>query len=292
MRAPTVSVVIPTYDRLHCLGRAIDGALAQEGVETEVIVVDDASPDRADLWVKGRYRDVAVLRLAANSKVAAARNAGLALSRGRFIAFLDDDDRWEPAFLRRHLAALDARPDAVLSYCDFTSVGEDGGSPVPRASGDFGEDPVRTLLLENPIRSLSLTLIRRDALERAGAFQEHYRMCEDRDLYLRLSAEGAFVHERRALAFKTRSADSMTTDFTTWSDWAQNLLDDFFEREQAAPYRGLERPARARWDARIAIKCLRTPGQRLLGLSLAASAMRWDAAGTVRYLVERASERS
>lgn len=289
---PAVSVVIPTYDRLHCLGRAVDSVLRQRDVTAELIVVDDASPRRADQWVDARYSGVRVERLPENAGVAAARNAGAALARGRFLAFLDDDDAWEPDFLGRMTAVLEARPGAALAYCDFVSVDEQGGRAATQRSGGLGADPVRTLLLENPIRSLSLALLRREHFERAGRFRADYRMCEDRELYLRLLGQGAFVHEPSVLASKTRSDDAMTKDFARWADWAQTLLDEFFAGERGSGYRWMEGEARALWDLRLAIKCLRAPGQRLLGLSLAASALRHDAAGSARYLAARAIRRS
>lgn len=289
---PLVTVVIPTYNRRYCLGRAIDSVLKQDCGPVELIVVDDASPDGTADWVAANYPGVRLIRHPVNRRVSASRNSGLAAARARFIAFLDDDDWWDASFLRRHLDLLRSRPDAVLSYCDFVSVAEDEGSPVTRISGELGDDPVETFLMENPIRSLTLLVMSRRALAEAGGFREDYAMCEDRELYLRLLPRGAFLHAPGLLAFKTRSSNSMTIDLPVWSQWAQTLLDEFFSREDSRAYRHLERKARALWQTRLAIKGLRQTGQRLLGLRLAVSALRHDARESARYVADRVIKRS
>lgn len=289
---PLVTVVIPTYNRRYCLGRAIDNVLKQDFGPVELIIVDDASPDGTADWVAAAYPGIRLIRNPVNRRVSAARNAGLAAARGRFIAFLDDDDWWDPSFLRRHLDLLRSRPDAVLSYCDFVSVDEEEGSPVTRISGELGADPVMTFLTENPIRSLTLVVLSRLALVEVGGFREDYTMCEDREVYLRLLRRGAFLHKPEPLAYKTRSRNAMTVNLPVWAKWAQTLLDEFFSREDSGPYRHLERKARALWQTRLAIKGLRQPGQRLLGLRLAASALRIDARVAARYVADRVINRA
>jgi glycosyltransferase involved in cell wall biosynthesis len=286
-KPPLVTVVIPTYNRRHCLGRAIDSVLRQDCGPVELIVVDDASPDGSADWMATAYPHIKLIRNPANRGVSASRNAGLAAGGGQFIAFLDDDDWWDEAFLRRHLDLLASRPDAVLSHCDYTSVAPDGGSPKARNSREVGTDPVKTFLMENPIQSLTLAVMRRQALAEERGFREDYAMCEDREMYLRLLRHGAFVHEPRPLAYKTRSTDSVTLNLAHWATWAQNLLDDFFSREESRPYRHLEKQARARWKTRTALMCLRRAGSRRLGLRLAASALKLDARDAARYLVNR-----
>ncbi|RLF83553.1 glycosyl transferase, partial [Thermococci archaeon] len=97
MSRPTVSVIIPTYNRANLLKRAIASVLNQTFTDFELIVVDDASPDNTPEVVRsindGRIRYV---RLKKNSGGPVARNTGIRKARGRFIALLDDDDEWLP----------------------------------------------------------------------------------------------------------------------------------------------------------------------------------------------------
>lgn len=105
---PLISVVIPTYRSGDFVSRAIDSALAQEGVRCEVVIVDDASPDDTADLVEARYGsrpDVVLVRLPANGGPSAARNAGMREARGDWIAVLDADDAFDQGRLLRLLSA-------------------------------------------------------------------------------------------------------------------------------------------------------------------------------------------
>ena len=126
-----VSVVIPTYNRMHCVGAAIDSALAQTHAEIEVIVVDDGSTDGTEDFMHTRYAEaIRGKRLhyirQKNAGVAAARNHALRLSRGAFVAFLDSDDSWEPWKIEVQLDVLRHFPDAGLVWTDMAGVDSSG----------------------------------------------------------------------------------------------------------------------------------------------------------------------
>ena len=118
---PLVSVVIPTYNRASMVGSAIASVLRQTIDNLEVIVVDDGSTDDTENAVKGLKDDrIRYIRHAVNKRLPATRNTGIANARGRYIAFLDDDDQWGPDKLRRQLDAIQDC-DAVL--CASTVTG-------------------------------------------------------------------------------------------------------------------------------------------------------------------------
>src|SRR5574337_356453 len=128
MPRPTVSVVVPAYNAAAFLRRAIDSVLGQTAVDLELLVVDDGSTD-ATLQLLAGYGE----RLRAISQVnagpAGARNRGLALARGRYIAFLDADDWWLPEKLGRQVALLDSRPE--IGFCSTgTRVVHADGTPA------------------------------------------------------------------------------------------------------------------------------------------------------------------
>ena len=108
MQAPLVSVVVPTYNRAYCLARTIDSALGQTHPSVEVIVVDDGSVDETAEMVAARYGSDARVRLIrqANAGVSAARNTGLRVARGDYVALLDSDDVWEPWKLELQVACM------------------------------------------------------------------------------------------------------------------------------------------------------------------------------------------
>ena len=102
--SPVVSVIIPTYNRAHLIGRAIRSVLDQTYQDWELIVVDDASTDDIPGIVKG-FTDgrVKYIRHDENKGAAAARNTGIQAARGAYIAFLDSDDEWLPEKLERQV---------------------------------------------------------------------------------------------------------------------------------------------------------------------------------------------
>src|SRR5262249_10110334 len=116
---PLVSAIIPTRNRAHLLPGAIDSVLAQEGLgaqfDVEITVVDDASSDATSEVVR-RYPAVRYIRLETQRGAAAARNAGIKASTGKYVAFQDDDDLWLPEKLRVQTAAMERHPEVGVVY--------------------------------------------------------------------------------------------------------------------------------------------------------------------------------
>ncbi len=125
MNAPRVSILIPTYNRADLIGAAVDSVLAQTFQDFEIIVVDDGSTDgTAD--VLARYGErVQYLRIE-HAGPAPARNAGFRAARGEYVCILDSDDLYYPHKLALQVAHLDAHPDTVMVYTDFSAFDCDG----------------------------------------------------------------------------------------------------------------------------------------------------------------------
>src|SRR4051812_39304412 len=117
-----VSVIIPTYNRRELVCRAIDSVLAQSRPVAEIVVVDDGSTDGTIDALDARYGAKLRCVSQANAGVAAARNHGLRLAQGRFIAFLDSDDEWEEDKTRAQRQWLDDHPDFGMVLCDVMRV--------------------------------------------------------------------------------------------------------------------------------------------------------------------------
>lgn len=171
---------------------AIASVLAQRGVDCELIVVDDGSTDgtlaelerQAADWRPASFR----LIRAMHGGPAAARNRGVAIAAGEFVAFLDSDDLWMPAKLERQLAFMRANPGLRIAQCNERWLR--GGRPVNpgrrhrKRAGDLFEDSLRTCLV-----SPSATIMRTDFLRSLGGFDEALPACEDYDLWLRVLVE-------------------------------------------------------------------------------------------------------
>jgi len=184
---PTVSVIIPTYNRGWILGDAIDSVLAQDFTDFELIVVDDGSTDNTGEILDSYGRDIIVLRQD-NQGVSAARNRGIAESRAPLVAFLDSDDRWLPQKLTRQVAFFQSIPTAQICQTEETWV-RNGVRVNPKKrhqklSGMIFE-PSLALCLVSP----SAVMIRRSLFDAVGVFDEDLPACEDYDFWLRISCQ-------------------------------------------------------------------------------------------------------
>ena len=205
--APLVSVVIPTYRHRDLVPATLASVWAQTCTDTEVIVVDDGSPDDTagalrPLAEAGRIRYFRQ----ENAGQARARNRGIAEARGTFIALLDDDDLWPPDKLEWQVAALRERPDAVLAYGFAARLSDDLRLSEP----DMPSGPVREAFLRrNYIFSPGQTLIRSDALRQVGGCDASIWGSDDWDLYIRLAALGPFVYQdRNALRYRLHAGNA------------------------------------------------------------------------------------
>jgi GT2 family glycosyltransferase len=224
-----VTVVIPCYNQRNYVADAIRSALSQTHASLDVVVIDDGSTDRSGEVVEriaatagGR---VTLLRQD-NAGLAAARNRGLAASRGEYVWFLDSDDLLRPSAAAELSARLDARPTLALVCCGWREVAGDGvtvlGSMRPRAHDDL----LTELLLRKLFFFASATLLRRSSLERAGGFDARLRWGEDVDLWLRfaLAGETFDFHDSLLLDYRVHVA-SMTAqiDAIQVEHWQRGL---------------------------------------------------------------------
>ncbi len=222
---PEVSVIIPTRNRAPLLARALDSVFSQEGLgeqfDLEVIVVDDGSTD-STATVVGEYAQARCLRLSTSRGASAARNAGIEASRGAYICFLDDDDVWLPGRLKLQIPILErhAEAGAVYSQVFHTLT----GTAYPQSSRAVSGWIFDTLLSGN-LFAVHSVLIRREALERTGYFDETLSTYEDWDLWLRLSFNFPFIFVPGLIAVYLLSHRGLwhTTDEHDKENWIRKL---------------------------------------------------------------------
>jgi len=185
MDPPQVSVIIPTYNRAGCLREAVDSVLAQKFRGFELIVVDDGSTDETPQLLREYGSSIRMLRQE-NRGVSAARNAGIAASRGELIAFLDSDDAWLPGKLARQVEFFRQNPEILICQTEELWV-KNGRRVNPgqrhRKRGGMIFEPSLALCLVSP----SAVMLRRELFEQVGLFDERLPACEDYDLWLRVS---------------------------------------------------------------------------------------------------------
>lgn len=197
-----VSVVVPLYQKAPYVARSIRSILAQTRPPDEIIVVDDGSTDGGG-EVVARIGDPRIRLLRQrNAGPGAARNRGLAVAKGSLVAFLDADDTWEPRFLERALARLEAHPEAVATSCSFRTDPGRSLAPLWRRRGlqdgllRVGpETPAALVVALLAFMSPCTTVCRRDAVLALGGFYERDRCTygEDAFLFLRVLLSGPVV---------------------------------------------------------------------------------------------------
>jgi glycosyltransferase involved in cell wall biosynthesis len=186
--SPLISVVIPSYNHGGFVIEAVDSALAQTYENIEVIVIDDGSEDDTAERL-ARYGDRVRYHRQENQGLSAARNTGIRLAAGEWVAFLDADDVWHPQKLQLQVAALLANPDLVLLGAPGRTVTD----TATRAIDELPETSVvhrltlRDFLVGTPFGPSSM-VIRRDCFGKVGAFDVGLGSVEDRDLCLRVAA--------------------------------------------------------------------------------------------------------
>ena len=181
------SVIIPTYNRRPMLCEAVESVLEQSDKDFELIVVDDGSED-GTAEKMGQYGSR--LRLLSQSRrgVAAARNTGVRSSTGKYLAFLDSDDLWKEKKLEIQVAFMESHPEVEI--CQTEEVWIRNGLRVNpklrhrKSSGDIFR-PSLDLCLVSP----SAVMMRRELFEQVGGFDEAFTVCEDYDLWLRVSID-------------------------------------------------------------------------------------------------------
>ena len=202
---PKVSVVMPVYNGERFLRESLDSVFAQTFQDFEVLCVDDGSTDNSAAVFEQYGVRIRVLRQK-NAGQSAARNAGVILAKGQYIAFLDQDDLWYPSKLLRQLAAIEANSRVVLVHCDFDRIDEKGRMVQERAG-----TIERASALASPMGQLigealifpSAMLIRREGFARSGGFHAELQGFEDFDLIARLKQQGEFVMvEERGMAYR------------------------------------------------------------------------------------------
>ncbi len=196
--SPTFSVVIPTYNRAHTLPRAIESVLAQSFKDFELIVVDDGSTDETPKILE-RY-PIRVIHQP-NRGVSAARNRGIEAARGHIIALLDSDDEWKPHKLQNHYDFFEVNPDYKIHQTEEIWI-KDGKflnkkRKHQKKSGDIFYDSLHLCLI-----SPSAVAIKKELFEEVGLFREDFKVCEDYELWLRITRKYLVGYSPQPLVIK------------------------------------------------------------------------------------------
>jgi glycosyltransferase involved in cell wall biosynthesis len=236
---PIVSVVLPTLNRAKTLGRAIQSVLDQTFGDFELIIVDDGSTDDTKL-VFDKYAGQEKVRLISQlvPGCSAARNIGVCVSRGRYVAFQDSDDEWVPDKLEKAVEALeDSGPEVGVFYSDMIRIEEDG-----RQSYWHSPDVERGVLINERILDFQVAcigiqsaVIKRDCFSKVGLFDERLPRFIDLELFIRLADQFDFIHCREPLVWYY-GGSGISTDSRAQVIARTYLIEKYHERLEVNPY--------------------------------------------------------
>ena len=182
-----ISVVIPTYNRVKMLERAISSIYKQTLAPAEIIVVDDGSQDSTREMISRKYPQVNYVKQDRQG-VSVARNAGIKIAQGNWIALLDSDDEWLPRKLEEQAHMAKRKPTISLIHCDETWFRNGKHVNQKKYHKKSGGQLFSVSLLRCMI-SPSSVFIKKTLLDRHGGFDELLPACEDYDLWLRITAQ-------------------------------------------------------------------------------------------------------
>lgn len=210
--APQVSFVIPAFNAAGTIVETFASLLAQTVSDWEAVIVDDGSRDRTAAIARGAGLRDPRFRLARqrNAGASVARNHGLQLARGRFVAFLDADDWIDPEFLETLLPLADN--GRAIAYCAYRRVLPSGRAGPVDWCPELAEDAYR-VLVERCEPAIHCVLAERQLVLDVGGFDPSLRTCEDWDLWLRLARTGIpFCGTPRPLASYRMRAASLSAE--------------------------------------------------------------------------------
>ena len=218
-----ISIIIPTYNgTTRFLDQALDSVIAQTYPDWELIIVDDASTDETMALVRDRLslcdHEVKYIQRSVNGGPSAARNEGARAATGTFLAFLDQDDLWAPAFLEETLAYLgDTAENVAATHTDRWDINAQGERRkyIPTYQPRFRYTQMTPLLCRGNHCYIQGMLLKRQAFEFLNGFDEQLRTGEDREFFVRLHQHFQVSHIPKPLySYRVRyggSAHKATT---------------------------------------------------------------------------------
>jgi glycosyltransferase involved in cell wall biosynthesis len=212
---PRVSVIIPAYNQGRFLKDAVQSVLDQTYQDYEIIVIDDGSTDNTR-EIAAQFGSRIRYCFQENLGLGGARNTGISLAHGNYLALLDSDDTWLPGYLEKMMALAAANPEAAVLYCGIRCMDADGNE-VPQilhAKIVADAELYQTLVSGNFLIPSSIVLLRSAVVE-AGMFDRDTTTihgCEDWDLWLRLAKQYRFVGTTECLMRYRIHGSSLSAD--------------------------------------------------------------------------------
>jgi len=226
-----VSIIIPVYNRAQLLSRSIRSVLNQTFQNFEVIVVDDGSTDDIESVVKSfNDKRIQYIRHEERRGAPAARNTGIRLARGRYIAFQDSDDEWRSEKLEKQMRAFEnAPPDLGVVYTSFWRIENGRKNYIPPSNFKQKEGYIHEILLETNFIATPTAIVKKECFEKAGMFDESLPRLQEWELWIRISKYYRFKHIDEPLVNAYLQPDSISRNMNALIMARKLILEKHFE---------------------------------------------------------------
>ena len=230
---PTVSVIIPTYNRAKLLPRAIKSVLNQTFKDFEVIIVDDGSTDNTEEVInefQKHDKRIKYIRHEKNKGAAAARNTGIKIAQGEYIAFQDSDDEWLPEKLEKQMKIFESAPAEIgVVYTGLWRMGNSRKVYIPSIKRVQKEGNIHIELLNRNFIALPTVIIRKECFKKAGMFDECFPRFQDWELFIRISRVYKFKYIDEPLVNSYFTPISISTDRDAFVKAFNLILEKYHE---------------------------------------------------------------
>ncbi|HMK54619.1 MAG TPA: glycosyltransferase [Methanobacteriaceae archaeon] len=235
---PTVSVVLPTYNRATVVGDAIKSVLDQTFCDLELIVVDDGSTDNT-LEVVNSFKDdrVQYVTHSTNKGAASAMNTGIRASRGDYVSIQNSDDYWLPDKIENEIKAFEGSDSTLgVVYSGVCQIKNDKQTYIPGPGVKKKEGYIHGEILGGNFVN-GLSLMKKECFQKAGFYDENLPGLEDWELYIRISKYYQFKFVDKPLIRATISHDSLSGKASVFIDSAKIIVeknyDDYHKNKKA-----------------------------------------------------------
>lgn len=260
-----VSVIIPTRNRFRKLQRALVSVNQQVFLDFDVWLINDGSTDGTGDYLlsdqlKSDFPNISSINVLSNRQstgAAASRNSGLTKANGKFIAFLDDDDVWEPQYLQQQVMHLEQNPDAAASCAQYVERDQSGSIDLPDLKPLFDyQDKLTHLLSECFVHTMSVFVCRRKLISSIGLLDESLSITHDLDWYSRLLLSGQTIISPAGKALvKRETPGGLVTNHRRWYEEDKRVLDQILLNQPGHQFN--QKHIRAQRDlffARLAVR--------------------------------------
>ena len=253
------SVIIPVFNGEATIEEKIDSILNQTFKDIEIIIINDGSTD-ATLETIKKISDSRIKVFSyPNAGLSASRNRGISQAKGEYISFTDADDLWTADKLELQWQALQKNPQAALAYSWTDYIDESSKFLKSGRRIKINGDAFSKLLVTNFLENGSNPLIRQQALEKVGGFDESLFAAEDKDMWLRLAANYEFVClEKPQILYRT-STTSMSTNLKRQETESLKVIERAFSNPKAEKLQHLKKQSLSHLYKYLTFKAIEAP---------------------------------